>query len=231
MGVRLRALGLFWFALLVAIPAAAQATSSPPGPYAIDLRVATSALPQDASFFPPVPSATAIPARGLGFEVGVHIYLIRLGPARLGIGASVVRTRGHSSPERPAGSTTSTSPVATRPDVDVTLTNVAPQLSLNFGSGDGWSYISAGVGQGDVQTATSAFAASGSGSETSTTPARSAENAPVQSINFGGGARWFAKTHLAFSFDVRFHILSAGSGENSTPGTTLVVASGGISLK
>ena len=223
------ALSLLCLGALAPLPAAAQTPTPaprPPGPYVLDVRVATSALPRDASFFPPLPSVTAVPAYGLGFEVGAHIYLIQLGPARLGIGASVLRTRGRSSPGRPAGSATSTSP-----NVDSTLTNVAPQLSLNFGSREGWSYISAGVGQGDVQTATSAFTASGSGSAALRTPARSSDNPPVQSLNFGGGARWFTHAHLAFSFDVRFHVLAAGAGGGASLRTTLVAGSAGISLR
>ena len=227
MGCRLWAVGLVWLGALAPLPAWAQA-SSPPGPYVLDLHVATSALPQAPGFFPVLPSGTFIPARGLGFDVGVHIYLIRLGPARLGLGASVLRTRGHASNEPPASSSTATRPVATRPDVDATLTNVAPQLSLNFGSADGWSYISAGAGQGDVQTATSVFTASGSGSTAVTTPARLSDNPPVRSMNVGGGARWFTRRHLAFSFDVRFHMLAAGTG---TPKTTLLAASAGLSLR
>lgn len=99
---------------------------------------------------------------------------------------------------------------------------IAPQLSFNFGSGEGWSYISAGVGQAQVRTATSAFL---------TTPARAIEGDRLRSLNVGGGARWFTNRHLAFSFDVRFHLVAAGPGEPATPATTLVAASAGISLK
>ena len=28
---------------------------------------------------------------------------------------------------------------------------------------------------------------------------------PIGTINYGGGARWFAKKHMAFSLDVRFY--------------------------
>jgi hypothetical protein len=212
-------LGLCAFAPL---PAAAQApAASRPGPYVLDVHVATSGLPQDPTFLPEVPSATVIPVRGLGIDVGAHVYLISLGPARLGIGVSLMRVSGGSSPERPTGGSSTTGPPS-RPDVDTSVTTIAPQLSFNFGAGEGWSYISAGVGQAQVRTTTSAFL---------TTPARAIEGDRLQSLNVGGGARWFTNRHFAFSFDVRFHLVAAGSGEAATPATTLVAASAGISLK
>ena len=193
----------------------------------------TSAIPQDASLFPAVPSATLIPSRGYGIDVGAHVYLMRLGSGRLGIGANLVRVRGTASPAAPSsGSTPATPTAAVRPDVRAVLTTLAPQLSYNFGSGDGWSYVSAGLGRAQLTTGTSAFG--GSGGETSETPARSAASGARSSINIGGGARWFTKAHLAFSFDFRFHLISPGAADDTmqvTPRTTLVAASAGISLR
>jgi hypothetical protein len=66
------------------------------------------------------------------------------------------------------------------------------------------------------------------------TPAGSADSGTRSSINVGVGARWFAKAHLAFSFDVRVHIVSAGAAEGTVPATprsTLLTASAGISLR
>jgi hypothetical protein len=95
----------------------------------------------------------------------------------------------------------------------------------------GWSYLSAGVGQISVHTTTSAFAASTSGTA-ATTPTRTRETAALQTINFGGGARWFTTDHLAFSFDVRFHKARGRTKEGiSTVPVTLVTASAGIALK
>jgi hypothetical protein len=118
------------------------------------------------------------------------------------------------------------------PDVHATLTTIAPQISVNFGSAEGWSYVSAGLGRAQLTTGTSAFGGSGSG--TAMTPARSADSGGRSSLNVGGGARWFAKARLAYSFDVRFHLVSPGGGEGTspaTPRTTLLSASGGISLR
>ena len=236
---RLAAVCFLFLGTLAGTPAAAQiAAPDPPGPYVIDVRVGTSAIPQDASFFPPVPIATIIPSRGYGLDVGAHVYLMRLGPGRFGIGANVLRVRGTASPPAPpsSGSTPATAPAtttpATRPDVNATLTTLAPQVSFNFGSAEGWSYVSAGVGRAQLTTGTSAFGGSGSG--TDLTPERSADSGTRSSINVGGGARWFAKAHLAFSFDVRVHIVSAGAAEGTAPVTprhTLLAASAGISLR
>ena len=215
-------------------PAAAQINApGPPGPYVIDIRGATGAVPQDTAFFPPVPTATIIPSRGSGIEVGAHVYLIQLGPARLGIGASALLVRGTASPAEPAsGSTSASTAPPARPDVDATLIDVSPQLSLNFGSAEGWSYVSAGVGRAQVLTGTSAFGGGRSG--TMTTPAREVESGTLSSTNVGGGARWFVKAHMAFSFDVRFHLVSAGAGVGggpATPSMKLIVAAAGISLR
>ena len=223
---------------LVGTPAFAQiAAPDPPGPYVIDVRGVTSAIPEDPSFFPPVPAATIIPSRGYGIDVGAHVYLVRLGAARLGVGANVLRVRGTASPPAPTSGSTSTTTAssitpATRPDVHATLTTIAPQLSVNFGNADGWSYVSAGLGRAQVATGSSAFGGSESGA--TLTPARSADSGSRASLNIGGGARWFAKAHVAFSFDVRFHLVSAGAAKGTspaTPRTTLLTAAVGISLR
>lgn len=111
-----------------------------------------------------------------------------------------------------------------------TFRTIAPQISLNFGSADGWSYISAGVGRAQVRTDASEFV-SGTGDEALTSPAASLRNPSLPSLNFGFGAKWFAREHMAFSFDIRFHKLSLGSGEIVTPRTTLVAATAGVSLR
>lgn len=217
-------------------PAVAQINApGSPGPYVIDIRGAIGAIPQDAAFFPPVPAATIIPSRGSGIEVGAHVYPIQLGPARLGIGATALLVRGTASPAVPTtsalGSTAASTAPPTRPDVDATLIDIAPQLSLNFGSAEGWSYVSAGVGRAQMLTGVSPF---GGGRNGMTTPAQEVETGVLSSANVGGGARWFMKAHMAFSFDVRFHFVSAGAGVGGggpTPSTKFIVAAAGISLK
>jgi len=88
------------------------------------------------------------------------------------------------------------------------------------------------VGRAHLTTGTSTFGGGGSG--TTMVPARSVDSRSRSSTNVGGGARWFTKARMAFSFDVRFHLVSAGVAEGTvpaTPRTTLVVVAAGISLR
>lgn len=216
--------------LLLPICSAAQ-TDAPPGPYAIDVRGALGSLPQDASFFPPAPTGTPIPTGGAGFDIGGHLYLFHLGPARLGLGLNLFQVGAEASPATPSTSGSGTPPRPTVPQVTTRVRLFTPQLSFNFGSSRGWSYLSAGVGQITVSTATSAFA-TGSSDTAPITPARTRDTSALQTVNFGGGARWFNTQHLAFSFDVRFHKARGRSkGGVSTVPVTLVTASAGISLR
>ena len=179
----------------------------PPGPYVIDVRGVISGLPQSAGFFPTLPADTVVPSRGLGFDLGAHVYIFTLGRSRVGVGANVIRVLGRTA-----------SAAATLPAVERTFTALTPQISFNFGTEDGWSYLSAGYGTGQVETS----------AEPPTGPELTRDSGRVGSINYGGGARWFLAARMAFGFDVRFHRLSAGS---ATPGATLVAASVGLSLR
>jgi hypothetical protein len=195
-----------------------------PGPYVIDVRGTTVSLPGDPAFFPPVPASTAVPARAWGIDAGAHVYLVQLGAARLGFGATYLRARGTAAPPTPAstsGTSGSATPAST-PAVAALVTAFGPQVSANFGSRAGWSYLSAGIGRAQISTRTSAFG---------TTRARLLESGARRAINVGGGARWFAKPRLAFSFDIRFHIVGAGGEVTPTPRTTLLAASVGVSLR
>jgi hypothetical protein len=55
----------------------------------------------------------------------------------------------------------------------------------------------------------------------------------LKTVNYGGGARWFMKNHLAFSFDVRFYAINPGTPYLATgsPRTTLTIISAGVSVK
>lgn len=227
MGVRILILGV---GLLLPVPSAAQ-TDAPPGPYVIDARGAIGSLPKDASFFPPVPTGTSIPTGSAGFDIGGHVYLFHLGPARLGLGVNLYRVGGEASPPKPSTSGSGPPPRQTLPSVTTRIRMFTPQLSLNFGSSRGWSYLSAGVGQIAVSTATSEFA-TGSSSTAPTTVARTRDTAALQTTNVGGGARWFNTEHLAFSFDVRIHKARGRTKAGvSTVPVTLVTASAGLSFK
>jgi len=225
--------GAVWLGLCA--PAGAQTVaqgtaSDRPGPYVIDIRGAYVSLPRDAAFFPPMPAATAVPTGSYGFELGAHVYLFQLGPARLGIGGILLRARGTASHEEPdEDEDTSPTVQPTTPDVATLVTLAGPQLSMNFGSRAGWSYLSAGIGRAQLSTRASRFV--DEDDEDEVTAAQLVEHGGRSTINFGGGARWFAKPRMAFSFDVHFHIVGAGGSEIPTPRTTLLAAAVGVSFR
>jgi hypothetical protein len=184
------------------------------------------ALPRAAGLFPDVPSGTLVATAGLAFDAGGHIYLIRIGPARVGVGAGFTRVSGKTSSQPvPSGSASSFA----LPSVHTRITTIAPQLSFNFGTSEGWSYISAGIGPAKARVTTSAFV-TGSG-DTAVPTEGAALSTSLRAVNVGGGARWFTHRHLAISFDVRFHVVSDTGGETPIARTTLVVVTGGMSLR
>ena len=80
--------------------------------------------------------------------------------------------------------------------------------------------------------ATASPYASGSSSSASTVEEKVLELQRLQAINVGGGARWFMSTHVAFSFDVRLHMVAARvTDEASTPKTNTIVAGAGLSFR
>ena len=96
-----------------------------------------------------------MPKRSLGFDVGAHVYRGTLGPAHLGFGVDLVKSRGTVSTTpvvAPVGATSGTSSsssgTGTAGPVDVVthFTGIAPQISFNFGGRNGWSYLGGGVG-------------------------------------------------------------------------------------
>jgi hypothetical protein len=168
--------------LVLASRAAAQAPD-PPGPWVIDIRGATSGLPSDTAFYPPISTETLVPSRAFGIDAGAHVYLFSLGPSRVGLGANYVRARG------------------TTPGVAATFTTVAPQVSFNFGTVNGWSYLSAGYGRAAMVTRVESVG----GPDTQ-------ESGSLASLNLGGGARWFLTRHVGIGFDVRWHRLGGTPG-------------------
>jgi hypothetical protein len=165
--------------VLAPAPAAAQG-QDPVAGYVVDLRGATSGLPAETVFFPGIPLETVVPARGFGFDVAGHVYLFRLGPSRVGIGANYIHVRG------------------TAPGVVASARALAPQVSFNFGTANGWSYLSAGVGRASVTTRFD---------DEESEPV-TAESGGLNATNYGGGARWFLARRLAVGFDARFHRIS-----------------------
>jgi hypothetical protein len=214
----------------------ASARPDRPGPYVIDIRGSTIGAPQSPAFYPDLPAGTIIPTRAFGFDIGAHVYLFQLGPARIGIGADLFRLRGSASPPDPeesrSGTPSAPPALPESPDTRSSFNAIAPQISFNFGGSDGWSYISVGLGRAQVTTERSVF---------DDGLAETRKSGSVANQNFGGGARWFRSDHLAFTFDLRFHLLSPGVGQpipgetdeltTGTPRTKVVSASVGISLR
>ena len=197
-------------AVMAAAPGAGQPPARP-GPWVLDIHGVTSAVPTDTTFYPSTLTATVVPSRGFGADVGGHVYLFNLGPARVGLGASVMVVRATAT----AASSQAES-VEPGQRVTVTLRAVAPQISLNFGSRDGWSYLSAGVGVGNVnaRTGDSSPGERGSGG--------------LRTVNYGGGARWFVTPRMALGIDLRAYQLAAGAG---TPRVSVFAAGAGLSLR
>ena len=150
-----------------------------------------------------------LPGVGLGGDLAAHVYPFKYRAVTFG---RITTSRAHR---------TQTQESALRP-VTERFTYLGPQLSFNFGTGAGWSYISGGIA-----------AATWSVVPDGAIP-QPPDEERLRTIDYGGGARWFAKPHLAFSFDLRFYAINPSSPTFTLPGgprTTLMVVGAGISIK
>jgi hypothetical protein len=199
--------------------AAAQETQPedlPIGRYVADLRFNFPRFKQDPGVASSIGVTTEnLPSRGFGLVVGAHFYPLRLGIVTIGVGGEVSKaTRG-----RTMNTGTDAAPVEV--GVNTRFSAVSPQISFNFGARDGWSYISGGIGWSTYT------------SENVAHPLPDPESG-TKTINYGGGARWFAKKHLAFGFDVRFYAVNpqlATATRPAFPRMTLLSLCGGISVR
>jgi hypothetical protein len=154
-----------------------------------------------------------LPGRGLGVQAGVHLYPFRWRVVTFGVGGEFATSRARKTPAKGVEDLRAS---------EQRYRSIAPQASFNFGHGNGWSYLSGGLG-------TSTWAVVPDGQENYPPDAER-----LKTINYGGGARWFIKSHVAFSFDVRLYAINPGTPQGSRPGsprTTLLVIGGGVSLK
>jgi hypothetical protein len=215
---RMRA-SVFACASLIALLAAnrALAQDSPPriGPFVVDLHATVPRFPQDLQLAQSRDMTLAeLPGSGLGVLVGVHVYPLRWRAVTFGVGGEFATGRSR---QTPTAAQTAIRPAKER------LTTITPQLSFNFGTGNGWSYISGGLGR-------STWAVTPQGQE-----GFAADSEQLKTISYGGGARWFMKTHLAFSFDARFYAINPGTpfvaGVLGSPRTTLIVIGAGVSVR
>lgn len=192
---------------------AAVDETRPIGPFVVDLHGSVARFGADAQLAASrgIPSEQ-LPTTGLGLTAGAHWYPIRLKALTLGIGASWLTARATTSPD--LEKTPTAVAMVTR------FTALNPQLSFNFGHKRGWSYISGGL-------LTSVLSVDASGATRRSSPG-------LKTINYGGGARWFAKPRVAFSFDVRFYAVNPAPATAEYPGNprgTFTVFSAGVSLQ
>lgn len=207
------------FTIASARSTAAQETQPedlPISRYVADVRFNFPKFKQDPNVASSIGVATEnLPTRGFGLVVGAHVYPLRLGIVTIGLGGEISKaTRG-----RTTNTGTDAAPVEV--GVDTRFSAVSPQISFNFGARDGWSYISGGIGWSKFTTENRAH------------PLPDPESA-TKTINYGGGARWFAKKHLAFGFDVRFYAVNpqlATATRPAFPRMTLLSLCGGISVR
>jgi len=210
--------------LLACVPVAAQTGERLPR-FAVDLHPATVGLPQAEGWVPVVPADTQLPGRGWGAAVGATVYPFRLGIVTFGVGASLTTAKGKSELLTIVAGSAATATTRVTPIVRTGITNLAPQVSINFGQKFGWSYLSAGLGSTKVTSGADAVG---------TTPAIEVAESWNSALNFGGGAKWFMKPHLGASFDVRFTKLGSRAATETLPAakrTQMVTISVGISIQ
>jgi len=206
-------------ALTWPLSATAQETQPedlPIGRYVADVRFEFPKFKQDPGIASGINVTTEnLPTRGFGLVVGAHWYPLRLGIVTLGVGGEMSKAaRG-----KTINTGTETAPVEVA--VNTRFSAVSPQISFNFGARDGWSYISGGIGWSTYT------------SERADHPLPDPDSA-TKTINYGGGARWFAKKHLAFGFDFRFYAVNpqlATATRPAFPRMTLTALCGGISIR
>ena len=203
--------------------AASPALAQDPPPkiplFAIDLHAAVPMFPSDD----PALAASRgmqlgeLPGSGFGAHAALTMYPLRWKAITFGVGGEVTVSRARKTP--PADQ--SNAAIVLRSSEE-RFVAASPQLSFNFGTGNGWSYLSGGVGYANWSVVPQGQAGFPPDEER------------LKTINYGGGARWFMKSHLAFSFDFRIYAISPSSpvfGFPSGPRTNLKVISAGVSLK
>ncbi len=192
--------------LLAATPAAAQNPERLPW-FAIDAHLATIGLPQAEGWVPGLGATTIYPGRNFGVSGTVTLYPLKLGLVTFGVGTSISTAKKSAETKAISGSGVNQTTVVTQ-IVRTGVTNLIPQISLNFGRKLGWSYISGGIGRTKVTSRADAIG---------TTPAIVVPEAWNDAINFGGGAKWFPKPHLGISLDIRFVKLGSRSPTDTLP--------------
>ena len=206
---------IYWFPQT----AAAQDTQPedlPIGRYVGDVRVQFPKFKQNTTVSGNLGVATDnLPTRGFGLAFGAHWYPLRLGFMTLGLGGEISKSG------RNKTKNTGTEAAPVNVTVRTSFSAVSPQVSFNFGARNGWSYISGGLGWSNLT------------SERADQPLPPPESG-TKTINYGGGARWFFRKHLAINFDIRFHAVNpqlATATRPAYPRMTIMSWVGGISVR
>jgi hypothetical protein len=208
---------MFVCSWIVAIGSTAYAQETPTriGPYVVDVRGIVPLFGSSAATAASRNLSQAeLPGAGFGGSFGGHVYLPKLGPITVGVGVEATVGRSRS---------------AANADVDPplravteTFRSVVPQLSLNFKGANGWSYLSVGFGR-------ARWSVVPDGSDP--VPA---DHESLKLIDYGGGARWFIKKHLAFNLDVRWHEIKEGAPQPDlppSPHNVILAIGAGVSLR
>lgn len=209
-------LGLLSLSSLLAasLPAHAQPPEEPIGRYVFDVRGALVPFARNEALAAQrgLPHLDT-PGRGFGYDVGAHVYVLRLWRVTIGLGGSYHASLADQSPgERSAD------PMG--PTLRKRFSAASSQLSFNFGHRNGWSYLSGGLGSSRL----SLFPR-----DADEPPQRSADT-----LNYGGGMRWFLNAHLAFTIDVRLYAVSPLAPLGDAPGSprmTQVAFNAGASFR
>jgi len=204
------------FVALSPLDAGAQEPPKPIGPLVIDVRGTLPQFPSDQQLADSRGLLVAeLPGAGFGVDLGAHFYMFKWKAVTFGAGAQLTFGRSHGSEQTQDG-------IVIARAVTEHFTALTPQISFNFGSGAGWSYLSGGIGP-------AVWSIVPDGSE----PQPPDEERLIE-YNYGAGARWFAKPHLAFTFDVRVHAIGRGTpylGYPPSPFSRMFLLGAGVSLK
>jgi len=215
----MRSLALLVLFAAAAAPAAAQ-QKEPLPPFVADVHGIFARHKDEPSVATELGVAAGnLPGHSFGLVAGAHGYILRGRKVAIGFGGTLLYGGGSDTVE----TTNTDGSVTTSPTVRRHFRSINPEISLNFGHKNGWSYISGGFGGRSRMYL-----------DREDTPATGAPLRPT--LTYGAGARWFANNHVAFSVDVRWYSIAEQPASLATnvqlePRTTLLVLSGGISLK
>ena len=215
---------LFGACLLLPTLAAAQDPAPPLepiddriAPFVVDARITMPRFKSSGAVAESLGVTTEdLPGGGLGLVIGGQVYPVRVRSFAFGIGGELL-LRARASKTIPP--TIEDGPDG--PTVVTRMTSISPQVSLNFGRRNGYSYLTGGFGLGSFTT------------ELEDSPVGDAESRP-KILNYGGGARWFLRKHLAFALDLRFYKIGAQEPaveRPAYPASTTLVFSAGISSR